>query len=169
MKFGSEHDEIRKVVLDYLEGAAYWSRLASLPPGAPVTAATFQSMGSGWNLIAVGESPSASAFNKALSPTAPAADQIPINLTTLWAWDATLANWYFYAPSLEQERRPRGLYRVQELSRLRHQNAGPDDRVLGEQTLAGIGVPRLSMPINQPARAPHDFHRTDRQFSLFQP
>jgi len=34
--------------------------------------------------------------------TPPAAGEIPINLTTLWTWDAALANWYFYAPSLDK-------------------------------------------------------------------
>ena len=75
---------------------------ASLPPGAPVTASTFQNMATGWNLIAVGESPTPSAFNKALSLTPPATGDIPANMATLWAWDSGQSNWYFYAPSLEK-------------------------------------------------------------------
>jgi len=26
---------------------------------------------------------------------------MPLNLTTLWAWDSALGGWYFYAPGLE--------------------------------------------------------------------
>ena len=63
---------------------------------------SFQSMATGWNLIAVGESPSPSLFNKALSTTTLATGEIPLNLATLWAWDAAVAKWYFYAPSLEK-------------------------------------------------------------------
>jgi hypothetical protein len=75
---------------------------SSLSPGAPVTAVSFQSMGTGWNLIAVGEGPSPSLFNKALSTTALATGEIPLNLATLWAWNAATSAWYFYAPSLEK-------------------------------------------------------------------
>jgi len=56
----------------------------------------------GWNLIAIGDNKTPSEFNKAIGATSPAAGDIPVNLTTLWAWDAALANWYFYAPSLEK-------------------------------------------------------------------
>jgi hypothetical protein len=28
---------------------------------------------------------------------------VPVNLTSLWAWDAAQSNWYFYAPSLEAQ------------------------------------------------------------------
>lgn len=56
----------------------------------------------GFNLIAVEESPSPRAFNKALSLTPPATGVIPLNLTTLWAWDSVKSKWYFFAPSLER-------------------------------------------------------------------
>jgi hypothetical protein len=26
---------------------------------------------------------------------------VPVNLTSLWAWDTAQTGWYFYAPSLE--------------------------------------------------------------------
>jgi hypothetical protein len=55
----------------------------------------------GWNLVATGNNVTPSAFNLSLSETPPSPGTIPINLTTLWAWDATLSQWYFYAPSLE--------------------------------------------------------------------
>jgi hypothetical protein len=38
-----------------------------------------------------------------LSTTPPTAGQVPVNLTSLWAWDATQLGWYFYAPSLEAQ------------------------------------------------------------------
>ena len=43
------------------------------------------------------------AFNLSLSATPPAAGVVPINLTSLWAWDTALSKWYFYAPSLEAQ------------------------------------------------------------------
>jgi hypothetical protein len=55
----------------------------------------------GWNLIATGDNKSPSDFNKGLSLTPPAIGVIPNNLTTLWAWDNTISNWYFYAPALD--------------------------------------------------------------------
>jgi hypothetical protein len=40
-------------------------------------------------------------INLSLSATPPAPGPVPLNLTTLWAWDNPLSQWYFYAPSLE--------------------------------------------------------------------
>jgi hypothetical protein len=42
-------------------------------------------------------------FNLSLSTTPPTLGQVPINMTSLWAWDDARANWYFYAPSLEAQ------------------------------------------------------------------
>ena len=75
---------------------------AQLPSGTAVTSASYRSsLVSGWNLISIGDSKTPSEFNSALSATPPASGVIPLNLTTLWAWDAALTNWYFYAPSLD--------------------------------------------------------------------
>lgn len=87
-------------------GEGFWVNAKSgftLPlAGTAVTSASFQTgLASGWNLIATGEKISPSAFNRALNVTPPQPDVVPLNLTTLWAWDAALAGWYFYAPSLE--------------------------------------------------------------------
>jgi hypothetical protein len=60
---------------------------------SPVPSTSFQTMASGWNLIAIGESKTPSQFNALVSATTP--------LTTLWACDATNSAWYFYAPSLD--------------------------------------------------------------------
>src|SRR5450759_3952592 len=59
---------------------------ASLPAGTAVTSASFQSMASGWSLIAIGDNKTPRTFNNALSLTPPAAGDIPPNVTTLWAW-----------------------------------------------------------------------------------
>jgi hypothetical protein len=66
---------------------------APLPSGTAISSASFQGMASGWNLIAIGDNKTPSQFNALVGATTP--------LTTLWAWDAAQANWYFYAPSLE--------------------------------------------------------------------
>jgi hypothetical protein len=73
-----------------------------MPAGTSVTSASFQSiLIPGWNLISTGDSPTPRQFDQALSLIAPAAGDIPLNITSLWAWDANLINWYFYAPSLD--------------------------------------------------------------------
>ncbi|MBI2959503.1 MAG: hypothetical protein HYY28_04255 [Betaproteobacteria bacterium] len=82
---------------------------APLAGGTPVETVTFQTnavsgqskLVAGWNLIAIGDNKTPSQFNASIGATPPAAGQIPTNVTTLWAWDANLANWYFYASSLE--------------------------------------------------------------------
>ncbi len=60
-----------------------------------------KSLRQGWSLIAVGETKTPGGFNIALSASTPSAGTIPQNITTLWAWDGNLSNWYFYAPSLD--------------------------------------------------------------------
>ncbi len=72
------------------------------PSGNALPAASFQTtLTPGWNLIAIGEVMTPSQFNLALSLTPPSPGAIPLNLTTLWAWEASQSAWYFYAPSLE--------------------------------------------------------------------
>ncbi len=74
------------------------------PGGAAVSSTSFQTaLVTGWNLIATGDSKTPSQFNLALSSSAPTTGSVPTNFTTLWAWDATLANWYFYAPSMDAD------------------------------------------------------------------
>ena len=73
-----------------------------LPTGTAVDSASFKNLASGWSLLATADNKTPSEFNKTLSFTTPAAGEIPSNFTSLWAWDAALANWYLYAPSLEQ-------------------------------------------------------------------
>ena len=52
-------------------------------------------------MFATGDNPTPSEFNLRLSVIPPAQGTIPLNLTTLWAWDSALGGWYFYAPGLE--------------------------------------------------------------------
>jgi hypothetical protein len=61
------------------------------------------SLSSGWNLVATASPIFAKDFNLALSTTPPTAGQVPINMTSLWAWDAATSKWYFYAPGLDAQ------------------------------------------------------------------
>jgi hypothetical protein len=73
----------------------------ALPTGSMIDSATFKNLGPQWSLIATGDNKTPSAFNGALSTTTPAAGQVSENFTSLWAWDAALAKWYLYVPSLD--------------------------------------------------------------------
>jgi hypothetical protein len=68
---------------------------AQLPNGTALSSSSFQTLPSGWSLIAVGDNKSPSQFNALVGAATP--------LTTLWAWNAAQVNWYFYAPSLEAQ------------------------------------------------------------------
>jgi len=62
---------------------------ANLPAGTAITSTSFQTMAPGWNLIAIGDGKTPGQFSTVAA------------LTSLWAWDASLGNWYFYASSLD--------------------------------------------------------------------
>ena len=88
-------------------GEGFWvnaknSFSAQLPSGSAISSASFQSMGSGWNLIAIGDDKTPKGFNNSLSLTPPSAGDIPQNIISLWAWDAVQGNWYFYAPDRDK-------------------------------------------------------------------
>ncbi|PIQ50688.1 MAG: hypothetical protein COW02_18920 [Comamonadaceae bacterium CG12_big_fil_rev_8_21_14_0_65_59_15] len=58
----------------------------------------------GWNLVATAADATPAAFNLSLTDpliAPPTVGAVPINLTTLWAWDNLQGKWYFYAPNLE--------------------------------------------------------------------
>lgn len=89
-------------------GEGFWinakaDSYVQLPSGTTITSASFRTLANGWNLISVGDNPTASGFNIALSASPPVAGIIPQNITTLWAWDSALKKWYFYAPSLDAQ------------------------------------------------------------------
>lgn len=63
---------------------------AQLPASPTVTSLSYQSgLATGWNLIAIGDGKTPREFSETVS------------LSALWAWDASKANWYFYAPGLD--------------------------------------------------------------------
>lgn len=100
-------------------GEGFWvnvkqSFIVVLPIDAPVTGTDFQAgnaraLRTSWNLAAVGRAQSATNFNGDLSTTPPVAGVIPLNLTTLWAWNGPQSKWYFYAPNLEAKDGGKGL------------------------------------------------------------
>jgi hypothetical protein len=61
------------------------------------------SLSSGWNLVSTASLVTPQYFNLTLSTTPPTLGQVPINLTSLWAWDSVQSNWFFYAPSMEAQ------------------------------------------------------------------
>jgi serine protease len=77
-----------------------------LPSGSAVQSSAFNpasgahALAFGWSLIAIGDSLTPTQFNAQLSVTPPLIGPIPQNVATLWAWDATLSGWYFWAPGL---------------------------------------------------------------------
>jgi hypothetical protein len=61
------------------------------------------SLASGWNLVSTASAITPQDFNLSLSTTPPTAGQVPLNMTSLWAWDSAQSQWYFYAPSVEAQ------------------------------------------------------------------
>ena len=79
---------------------------APLPNGSLVSSITFQegkpgALKPGWSLLAIGNPRSPSGFNGDLSAFPASVGVIPLNITSLWAWDNPLGKWYFYAPKLD--------------------------------------------------------------------
>jgi alpha-tubulin suppressor-like RCC1 family protein len=59
------------------------------------------SLSSGWNLVSTASPITPQDFNLSLSTAPPTAGQVPVNVTSLWAWDSAQSSWFFYAPSME--------------------------------------------------------------------
>ena len=75
---------------------------AQFPDPAAVTAGSLRStLRSGWSLVSIGDNQTPGDFNRTLSAMAPPAGSIPLNTTSLWAWDNPSGKWFFYAPSLD--------------------------------------------------------------------
>ncbi len=106
-------------VIDQIEGReGFWvNALVAhdilVPVGNAYTAIDHRaSLLTGWNLVTVGETLTPVRFNNYL--TTYTGDTPPeigssttttvyqVNLTTLWAWDTTTSNWFYYAPSLHK-------------------------------------------------------------------
>ena len=93
-------------------GEGYWINAAQAFTTTTGTGVAYQSSNfnqgtvtgslvTGWNLISVGDTVTPAQFNTNIGFTPPTAGTIPINLTSLWAWDAANSKWLFYAPSVE--------------------------------------------------------------------
>src|SRR6185436_20116016 len=62
----------------------------------------FAALAPRFNLIATADEITPSEFNIRVTQPAPAQGVVPIgNFASLWAWNAALSRWFFYAPSLE--------------------------------------------------------------------
>ena len=77
-------------------GEGFWVNASSafsaqVPAGSVVTSVSLRSIPIGWNLLGVGETKSPGQFVADLG----------FGVSSLWAWDAGRAAWYFYAPSLD--------------------------------------------------------------------
>lgn len=86
-----------ELLMTIAAGEGFWVNTkqvtsVTVPSGSPIAiAALGPTLVQGWNLAALGEVASPKQFCDAQSS----------GVTTLWAWDAVNANWYFYAPSLD--------------------------------------------------------------------
>ncbi len=73
--------------------------------GGEISSTSFQAgkpgaLKQGWNLIAICPPRTPGEFNLDIGASPPAAGVVPVNLTTLWAWDNLQSKWYFYSPGL---------------------------------------------------------------------
>jgi YD repeat-containing protein len=81
-------------------GDGYWVNMKSASSLATQSANAYNltaaNLVTGWNLVATGNDLTPSDFNTSLNASPPS-----FGVTTLWAWDNALSQWYFYAPSLQ--------------------------------------------------------------------
>ena len=97
------------VLSNIAPGEGYW--VSALGPltlplqsGTPFawTSTDFGALPSGFHLIAHAGLLTPRQFNAGMSSAPPTPGAVPTgNFTSLWAWDAQRATWYFYAPQLE--------------------------------------------------------------------
>ncbi|OIN94164.1 MAG: hypothetical protein AUJ20_01580 [Comamonadaceae bacterium CG1_02_60_18] len=92
-------------------GDGFWvnaKRLGNLVDpfvGQPYTLGAAQ-LKKGWNLVATAANVTPAALNQSLTDTLnppPTVGTVPLNLTSLWAWDNSRSKWYFYAPNLQAQ------------------------------------------------------------------
>jgi hypothetical protein len=70
--------------------------------GSIVNCSSFSTLTTGWSLIASGDNKVPRAFNNCLGNSPPAAGTVASNqVISLWAWESNRAQWYFYAPDLD--------------------------------------------------------------------
>ena len=72
------------------------------PDATAITTDSLRStLRSGWSLVSIGDNKTPGDFNRTLSALSQPAGNIPLNTTSLWAWDNPSGKWFFYAPSLD--------------------------------------------------------------------
>lgn len=86
-------------------GEGYWvdakaSGNVTLVSGSPFVLKA-SNLVSGWNLVATADDVSPAALNLSFGTSAVTSGTVPLNLTSLWAWDNATLGWFFYAPSLQ--------------------------------------------------------------------
>lgn len=72
----------------------------SVPTTTFADSVTGNALPQGWSLIAIGDNKTPWEFANTITANPPPTGQVATSVTTLWAWDASWTNWYFYAPSL---------------------------------------------------------------------
>jgi hypothetical protein len=101
------HSKGYAVLSEISAGDGYWVQARAQADLGTLSGAAINlrqsSLVSGWNLVATASPVTVQNFNLSLSTVPPATGQVPINLTSLWAWDAEQSKWYFYAPSLQAQ------------------------------------------------------------------
>ena len=75
----------------------------ALMPAGPTlsTAQVIAKLRSGWSLLSAGEVLTPRQFNDLLTQTTSLPGVVPLKLVSLWAWDSSRANWYFFSPDLD--------------------------------------------------------------------
>ncbi len=91
----------------WLNAKTAWTLTTDITGKASVSSSSFSQSGDkalprGWSLLATGDNPNPMTFNLSLSDTPPSAGEVPQNFISMWAWDATVPGWQFYAPSLQK-------------------------------------------------------------------
>ena len=93
------------VLREIAAGDGFWVNAKTQAELGTLTGAAINlrqsSLSTGWNLVSTASAITPQDFNLSLSTTPPTAGQVPVNMTSLWAWDSAQSQWYFYAPSLD--------------------------------------------------------------------
>ena len=98
-------DQGYTVLSEIQAGDGFWVNAKTQADLGTLTGAAINlrqsSLSTGWNLVATANAITPQDFNISLSTTPPTVGQVPVNVTSLWAWDSAQSQWYFYAPSLD--------------------------------------------------------------------
>lgn len=72
----------------------------AVPTSSFADGPTTNALPPGWSLIAIGDNKTPAQFASGIAASPQATGSVATSLNTLWAWDAGLTGWYFFAPSL---------------------------------------------------------------------